>query len=91
MSNALTLIDGTVIQGSLDGKLHVLDAKDGHEMWSFNTAQSFETLNGVPGKGGAIDAASVTAAGGLLFVNSGSGMFGQTGGNLFLAFRPKGK
>jgi polyvinyl alcohol dehydrogenase (cytochrome) len=91
MSNAITVIDGTVVQGSLDGKLHVLDARDGHEMWSFNTAQSFDTLNGVPGKGGAIDAASVTAAGGLLFVNSGYGMFGQTGGNLFLAFKPKGR
>ncbi len=91
MSAATTLIDGTVIQGSLDGWLHVLDGRDGHEMWKFNTAQSFPTLNGVPGKGGAIDAASVAAGGGLLFVNSGYGMFGQTPGNLFLAFRPKGR
>jgi len=91
MSAATTLIDGTVVQGALDGWLHVLDAKDGHELWKFNTARSFPTLNGVPGQGGAIDAASVTAGGGLLFVNSGYGMFGQTPGNLFLAFRPRAK
>jgi polyvinyl alcohol dehydrogenase (cytochrome) len=91
MSSATTLVDGTVIQGALDGWLHVLDARDGHEIWKFNTAQSFPTLNGVPGKGGAIDAASVTAANGLLFVNSGYGMFGQTGGNLFLAFKPNAR
>jgi hypothetical protein len=36
-------------------------------------------------------AAAATAAGGLFFLNSGYGMFGQTGGNLFLAFKPKGQ
>jgi polyvinyl alcohol dehydrogenase (cytochrome) len=91
MSTATTVIDGAVVQGALDGGLHVIDAADGRSLWTFNTAQSFPTLNGVPGKGGAIDAASVTAGGGLLFVNSGYGMFGQTPGNLFLAFKPKGR
>jgi polyvinyl alcohol dehydrogenase (cytochrome) len=91
MSTATTVIDGAVIQGALDGGLHIIDAADGREMWKFETAQSFPTLNGVPGKGGAIDAASVTAGGGLLFVNSGYGMFGQIPGNLFLAFKPKGR
>jgi ribosome-associated translation inhibitor RaiA len=44
----------------------------------------------VKGKGGAIDSNSITAMNGLLLVNSGYAMFGQTGGNMLLAFKPKG-
>jgi polyvinyl alcohol dehydrogenase (cytochrome) len=53
------------------------------------TAQEFTTMNGVPGKGGAIDAGSMVAANGLLLVQSGYGMFGQAPGNVLLAFKPK--
>jgi hypothetical protein len=42
----------------------------------------------VPGAGGAIDNASIVAANGYVFVNSGYGlMANQTPGNVFLAFR----
>lgn len=88
-SGAPTVIDGTVIQGSLDGRLFVLDATSGQELWRYDTLREFETLNGVKARGGSIDAASIVAANGLLFVNSGYGMFGQAPGNSFLAFRPK--
>ena len=47
-------------------------------------------VNGVEARGGSIDAASITAANGYLFVNSGYGMFGQLAGNVLLAFRVKG-
>jgi polyvinyl alcohol dehydrogenase (cytochrome) len=47
-------------------------------------------VNGVPGKGGAIDNASIVATNGLVFVNSGYAlMAGQPAGNVLLAFRPK--
>ena len=41
---------------------------------------------GVPGKGGAIDGPAPVAVDGMLFVNSGYGMFGQMPGNVLLAF-----
>jgi len=88
-SGAPTVIDGAVVQGSLDGRLFVLDAATGQELWRYDTLREFETLNGVKARGGSIDAASIVAANGLLFVNSGYGMFGQAPGNSFLAFRPK--
>ena len=90
-STAPTVIDGAVIEGGLDGYVYVLDAKDGKQLWKFDTAASFQGINGVAGKGGSIDAASITAGDGLLFVNSGYGMFGETPGNVILAFRPKTK
>jgi polyvinyl alcohol dehydrogenase (cytochrome) len=38
-----------------------------------------------------IDNASIVAVNGMLFVNSGYGLFGQMPGNVLLAFKPKGK
>jgi polyvinyl alcohol dehydrogenase (cytochrome) len=89
-SGAPTVIDGTVIEGSLDGFLRVFDEKTGRELWKTDTAMPFETLNGIKGNGGSIDTASIVGVNGLLIVNSGYGMFGQAPGNVMLAFRPKG-
>jgi polyvinyl alcohol dehydrogenase (cytochrome) len=91
LSGAPTVIDGALIAGSLDGFVRVFDAKTGEVLFKFDTATSFDTLNGVPGKGGSVDNASIVATNGTLFVASGYGMFGQPPGNVLLAFRPKGK
>jgi len=90
LSAAPTVVDGAVVVGSLDGFLRAFDAKDGALLFQYDTAHDFDTVNGIPGKGGAIDNASIVAAGGYLFVNSGYGLMpGQTPGNVFLAFRAK--
>jgi polyvinyl alcohol dehydrogenase (cytochrome) len=88
-SGAPTIIDGAIVQGSLDGRLFALDLKTGREIWTFDTLRDYVTLNGVPGKGGSIDAASIVAVNGLLLSGSGYGMFGQAPGNVLLAFKPK--
>jgi polyvinyl alcohol dehydrogenase (cytochrome) len=90
LSGAPTVIDGAVLAGSVDGFLRAFDAADGKLLFQYDTARDFETLNGVPGKGGAIDNASIVAANGYVFVNSGYGLFPtQTPGNVLLAFRAK--
>jgi polyvinyl alcohol dehydrogenase (cytochrome) len=90
LSGAPTIIDGAVVQGSVDGFLRVFDAVNGAILFQYDTARAFETVNGIAGKGGAIDNASIVAANGYVFVNSGYGlMAGQTPGNVFLAFRAK--
>jgi len=54
--------------------------------------QPLTTANGIPGTGGALDNASIVAANGYLFVNSGYGIIGgQMPGNLFLAFHVKAR
>jgi polyvinyl alcohol dehydrogenase (cytochrome) len=58
-------------------------------IWQYDTAVEFETNNGVIAKGGSIDAHSIAAGGGMIFVGSGYGRFGQTPGNVLLAFKPK--
>ena len=87
-SGAPALIDGALVQGSLDGRLFVIDARTGAELWKFDSLRDYQTLNGVPGKGGSIDAASIVGVNGLLLVGSGYGMFGQAPGNVLLAFKP---
>ena len=77
LSGAATVIDGAVIAGSLDGFLRVFDAATGELLFQYDTAKTFETLNGVPGSGGAIDNVSIVAANGYVFVNSGYGLMAQ--------------
>ena len=86
MSAAALLVDGGVVQGANDGYLKIFDSKTGEPLFSFDTARSFPTVNGVQGHGGAIDNASVVAANGMLFVQSGYGLMGVPG-NLLLAFK----
>jgi polyvinyl alcohol dehydrogenase (cytochrome) len=85
-SAAPAVIPGIVFAGSLDGHIRGYDSKDGEIIWDFNTAIHFETANGIEGSGGAIDGPAPVISDGMLFVNSGYGMFGQMKGNVLLAF-----
>jgi polyvinyl alcohol dehydrogenase (cytochrome) len=90
LSGAATVVDGAVLSGSLDGFLRAFDAKTGEMLFQYDTVRDYAGLNGVTGKGGAIDNASIIAANGYVFVNSGYGLLGnQPPGNVFLAFRPR--
>ena len=82
------MIDGAVVSAAPNGAIYVNDAKTGELLWTYE-AKEFTGINGVTGKGGSIDSNSITAVNGLLLVNSGYGMFGQAGGNMLLAFKPK--
>jgi polyvinyl alcohol dehydrogenase (cytochrome) len=83
------VIDGAVLQGSVDGILRVFDNATGDELWRYDTMRKFDTVNGVPGNGGAIDSSPYVAANGMLFVVSGYARFGEAPGNVLLAFKPK--
>ncbi|MES2723974.1 MAG: PQQ-binding-like beta-propeller repeat protein [Pseudomonadota bacterium] len=83
------VVDGVVIVGSLDGKVHVLDAAKGTLLSTLDTAVEFQTVNKLPGKGGTIDAAGPFAGDGMVFVGSGYASFGQAAGNVLVALRPR--
>ena len=80
---------GAVFTGGLDGRLRAYAAEDGRLLWDFDTGRDFPTVNGVAARGGAIDGPGPTIAGGMVFVSSGYALFGQTPGNVLLAFGPK--
>lgn len=85
-SAAPTVIPGVVFAGGLDGVIRAHDSGDGSLLWEFDTVRDYETVNGVPGRGGSIDGPGPVVADGRLFVNSGYGTFGQMPGNVLLVF-----
>ena len=83
----LTAIPGVVFSGGWDGVLRALSGSDGHVIWEYNTVHEFETVNGVPGKGGSMGAAGPVIVGGTLFTGSGYiGVKNGMPGNVLLAF-----
>ncbi len=85
-SAAVTVIPGVVFVAGTDGKLWALASGDGHELWSFETARTFDTVNAVAARGGSIVSAGPTVAGGMVFVGSGYGVVTEKPGNVLLAF-----
>jgi polyvinyl alcohol dehydrogenase (cytochrome) len=87
---AVSLIPGVAFSGGWDGVLRAFSTRDGRQIWSFDTARSFEAVNGVPARGGSMGAPGATAAGGMLFVGSGYvGISNGMPGNVILAFAPE--
>jgi polyvinyl alcohol dehydrogenase (cytochrome) len=85
-SAAISSIPGVVFSGSVDGHLRAFLSKTGEIVWDFNTARDYETVNGVPGKGGSLDSAGPVIVNGMVFTNSGYGMWQGLPGNVLLAF-----
>jgi polyvinyl alcohol dehydrogenase (cytochrome) len=83
----VSLIPGVVFSGGRDGMLRALSWGDGKILWQFDMQRDFQTVNGVPGHGGAMGSAGPTIVGGMVF--SGAGYTGpQAGrdGNVLVAF-----
>ena len=84
---APTVIPGVVLEGSSNGRLYAVSAADGKQIWEFNTAQEFSTVNKVSAHGGAISVSGAVVSGGMLFVSSGYAITSAaSGGNVLLAF-----
>jgi polyvinyl alcohol dehydrogenase (cytochrome) len=83
-------IPGVVFTGGWDGILRAVGTSgdtDGKVIWSFNAVRDFETVNGVPAKGGSFGCAGPVVVGGTVFATSGYlGTLRGTPGNVLLAF-----
>ena len=90
-SAAIAVIPGAVFSGALNGHFRAYSTTNGEILWDFETNRKFDTVNGVDAKGGSIDAAGPTVAHGMVYTNSGYGIFGGLPGNVLLAFSVDGK
>ncbi len=89
-SAAITVIPDVVFSGTTDGVLRAYAAADGRQLWEYNTAREYTTVNGVPGKGGSLNGPGPVVAGGMLYANSGYAYLGfGAPGNVLLAFAPE--
>jgi polyvinyl alcohol dehydrogenase (cytochrome) len=75
----------------MDGHLRAYSTADGKILWDYDTARDFAAVNGVHGRGGALDAGGPVVAGGMVFVGSGYGQWGGLPGNVLLAFSLDGR
>jgi len=88
-SGAVTATPEYVLSGSVDGHLRAYSTANGGVLWDFDTAKPFVTTNGVAANGGSLDSGGPTVAGGMIFVNSGYGLYGGQAGNILIAFAPR--
>ena len=75
-----------VIAGSMNGNIEIFSSNDGSEIWSYETAKTFETINNVSANGGSIDSDGPVVAGEHLITTSGYDIYGQITGNVLLVF-----
>jgi polyvinyl alcohol dehydrogenase (cytochrome) len=90
-SAAVSAIPGVVFSGSVDGHFRAYSSKDGEILWDFDTAQKFQTVNGIEAAGGSLDGGGPAIANGMVFTGSGYGLWGGMPGNVLLAFSVDGK
>jgi polyvinyl alcohol dehydrogenase (cytochrome) len=85
-SGAVSALPGVAFSGSLDGHLRAYDAATGKVVWDYDTVRAYETVNGVPARGGSLDGPGPIIGGGMVFSNSGYTVDGGMPGNVVLAF-----
>jgi polyvinyl alcohol dehydrogenase (cytochrome) len=90
-SAAVSALPGVAFSGSVDGHMRAYSAANGSIVWDVDTIREYETVNGVPGRGGSIDGPGPVIGGGMVFFNSGYPTAGGTPGNVLLAFSVDGK
>jgi len=81
---AATVMPGVVFAGAIDGTLRGYSTEDGHVLWEYQTRRDFETVNGVPAKGGSVHFQGPTVVNGMVFISSG--WAGEATGNVLMAF-----
>lgn len=86
-SAAVTAIPGVVFSGAMSGVMRAFDTETGAVLWEFDTVRDYTTVNGAPGRGGAIDQAGPVVVDGWVYFNSGYANWGGLPGNVLLAFR----
>jgi polyvinyl alcohol dehydrogenase (cytochrome) len=89
-SAAVTAIPGVVFSGGLDGHLRAYFADNGKVAWDMDTKSDYQTVNGVAAEGGSINGGGAVVVDGIVYVGSGSGIFGGAPGNVLLAYSVDG-
>lgn len=88
---AITVIPGAVFAGHMDGRLQAYDSATGRVLWQYDTAQPVVGLGGTHGQGGTIGGGGPVVHDGMVYTNSGYGMFFHMPGNVLLAFSVDGQ
>ena len=69
----------------MDGRLRIYASDNGEVLWELNTVQDFNTVSGEKARGGSFSGGGAIVADGMIYVNSGYGIYNHMPGNLLLA------
>ena len=89
-SAAATAIEGGVIAGGMDGRLRAYDRESGELIWEYDSLKTFDTIDGKTAKGGSFGGGQGPIfKDGMMYINSGYGVYTHMEGNVLLAFELK--
>jgi polyvinyl alcohol dehydrogenase (cytochrome) len=89
ISHAISAIPGAVIAGHMDGRLRIYASESGEVLWELNTLQDFDTVSGEKARGGSFSGPGAIVSDGMIYVNSGYGIYNHMAGNVLLAIGPR--
>jgi polyvinyl alcohol dehydrogenase (cytochrome) len=90
VSAAVSAIDGAVLAGHMDGFLRAYDTADGSKLWEFDSRRDFTALSGRSARGGSFGGGTAPVAhDGMLYFNSGYGLYFHMPGNALVAMGPR--
>ncbi len=81
----MTATPDFVLSGAVDGHLRAYATSHGAVLWDYDTAKPFTTVNGVKAPMAVrLTPLARPLPGGMLFVNSGYGLYGGQAGNVLI-------
>ena len=75
----------------MDGRLRIYAGETGDVLWELNTLQDFDTVTGETAHGGSFSGPGAIVSDGMIYVNSGYGIYNHMPGNLLLVFKVAGE
>ena len=88
---SIAAIPGAVFAGHMDGRLRAYDSVTGKVLWQYDTSPSVTTLGGATAHGGSIGGGGPVIYDGMVYENSGYGLYFHMPGNLLVAFSVDGR
>jgi polyvinyl alcohol dehydrogenase (cytochrome) len=75
----------------MDGRIRAYDSETGNVLWQSDTAREFEALGGSTARGGSIGGGGPVVHDGMVYANSGYGLYFHMAGNALVAFSVNGR
>jgi len=88
---SIAALPGAVFAGHMDGRLRAYDSATGKVLWQYDTSSSLTTLGGTTAHGGSIGGGGPVIYDGMVYENSGYGLYFHMPGNLLVAFSVDGR
>jgi polyvinyl alcohol dehydrogenase (cytochrome) len=88
---AIAVIPGAVFAGHMDGRIRAYDSSTGKVLWQYDTTSEVRALGGATAHGGSIGGGGPVIYDGMVYENSGYGLYFHMPGNLLLAFSVDGR